>query len=478
MEAATATNIGYIEEIQGVVIEAVFPERLPEINHAITVPRGERRRGGRGDRRDRRRAARLRGPAAPRRQPRPRRRDGLDRRARARRADDRHRRPDHGAGRPGDARAHLQRPRRADRPRRGAAGRRRAPRRSTRRRRASRTSIADDRDVRDRDQGRRPARALRQGRQGRPVRRRRRRQDRADPGADPQPRQGARRPVGVLRRRRALARGQRPLARDEGVGRPRQDDALLRADERAAGRAHARRAVGADDGRVLPRPGPGRAAVHRQHLPLRAGRLRGLGAARPDALAGRLPADARDRDGPAAGADQLDADRLGHLGPGDLRARPTTSPTPRRRRCSRTSTRRRRSRGRSRRRASTRPSTRSTRRRRSSSRTSSARITSASPTPSRRSSSATRSCRTSSRSSASTSSPTRTRSPSSARARSSASSRSRSTSPSSSPARPGAYVPIAETIRGFDELIQGKHDDVPERAFFLKGTIDQVLEAA
>ena len=43
---------------------------------------------------------------------------------------------------------------------------------------------------------------------------------------------------------------------------------------------------------------------------------------------------------------------------------------------------------------------------------------------------------------------------------------------------PGAYVPIAETIRGFDELISGKHDDVPERAFFLKGTIDQVLEEA
>src|SRR5579859_253035 len=42
---------------------------------------------------------------------------------------------------------------------------------------------------------------------------------------------------------------------------------------------------------------------------------------------------------------------------------------------------------------------------------------------------------------------------------------------------PGEYVPIAETIRGFDELIAGKHDDVPERAFFLKGTIDQVLEA-
>jgi F-type H+-transporting ATPase subunit beta len=38
----------------------------------------------------------------------------------------------------------------------------------------------------------------------------------------------------------------------------------------------------------------------------------------------------------------------------------------------------------------------------------------------------------------------------------------------------GEYVPIAETIRGFKEIIEGKHDDVPERAFLLKGTIDQV----
>src|ERR1700689_5004636 len=38
---------------------------------------------------------------------------------------------------------------------------------------------------------------------------------------------------------------------------------------------------------------------------------------------------------------------------------------------------------------------------------------------------------------------------------------------------PGEYVPIAETIRGFAEIIEGKHDDVPERAFFLKGTIEQ-----
>ena len=57
------------------------------------------------------------------------------------------------------------------------------------------------------------------GRQGRPVRRRRRGQDGAHPGAHPQPRPGARRPVGLLRRGRALARGQRPVAGDEGVGR-------------------------------------------------------------------------------------------------------------------------------------------------------------------------------------------------------------------------------------------------------------------
>src|SRR3989440_1700648 len=43
---------------------------------------------------------------------------------------------------------------------------------------------------------------------------------------------------------------------------------------------------------------------------------------------------------------------------------------------------------------------------------------------------------------------------------------------------PGAYVPIEESIRGFDEILQGKHDDLPERAFFLKGTIDQVVKDA
>jgi F-type H+-transporting ATPase subunit beta len=42
----------------------------------------------------------------------------------------------------------------------------------------------------------------------------------------------------------------------------------------------------------------------------------------------------------------------------------------------------------------------------------------------------------------------------------------------------GEYVPIAESIRGFKEILEGKHDEVPERAFFMKGTIDQVVEDA
>ena len=43
---------------------------------------------------------------------------------------------------------------------------------------------------------------------------------------------------------------------------------------------------------------------------------------------------------------------------------------------------------------------------------------------------------------------------------------------------PGAYVPIAETVRGFKEILEGKHDDLPERVFFMKGTIDDVVRDA
>jgi len=43
---------------------------------------------------------------------------------------------------------------------------------------------------------------------------------------------------------------------------------------------------------------------------------------------------------------------------------------------------------------------------------------------------------------------------------------------------PGVYVPIEETIRGFAEILSGKHDDLPEQAFYMKGTIDEVVQAA
>ncbi|MEA2145907.1 MAG: F-type H+/Na+-transporting ATPase subunit beta, partial [Solirubrobacteraceae bacterium] len=43
---------------------------------------------------------------------------------------------------------------------------------------------------------------------------------------------------------------------------------------------------------------------------------------------------------------------------------------------------------------------------------------------------------------------------------------------------PGVYVPIDETIRGFKEILEGKHDDVPERAFYMKGGIDDVIKDA
>jgi F-type H+/Na+-transporting ATPase subunit beta len=42
----------------------------------------------------------------------------------------------------------------------------------------------------------------------------------------------------------------------------------------------------------------------------------------------------------------------------------------------------------------------------------------------------------------------------------------------------GKLVSLAETIRGFREIVDGKHDDIPEQAFYLKGGIDEVVEAA
>ena len=44
--------------------------------------------------------------------------------------------------------------------------------------------------------------------------------------------------------------------------------------------------------------------------------------------------------------------------------------------------------------------------------------------------------------------------------------------------REGQFVTVAETVRGFKEILEGKHDDLPEQAFYMVGGIDMVVEAA
>jgi F-type H+-transporting ATPase subunit beta len=44
--------------------------------------------------------------------------------------------------------------------------------------------------------------------------------------------------------------------------------------------------------------------------------------------------------------------------------------------------------------------------------------------------------------------------------------------------RQGRYVKVADTVRSFKEIIEGKHDDIPEQAFYMKGSIEEVLEEA
>ncbi len=43
---------------------------------------------------------------------------------------------------------------------------------------------------------------------------------------------------------------------------------------------------------------------------------------------------------------------------------------------------------------------------------------------------------------------------------------------------PGVYVPLKDTVRGFREILDGKHDDLPEQAFYMAGTIEDVVERA
>ena len=42
----------------------------------------------------------------------------------------------------------------------------------------------------------------------------------------------------------------------------------------------------------------------------------------------------------------------------------------------------------------------------------------------------------------------------------------------------GVYVELSDTIRGFKEIIEGKHDDLPEQAFWMVGTIEEAVEKA
>jgi F-type H+-transporting ATPase subunit beta len=44
--------------------------------------------------------------------------------------------------------------------------------------------------------------------------------------------------------------------------------------------------------------------------------------------------------------------------------------------------------------------------------------------------------------------------------------------------REGKFVTVAETVRGFKEILEGKHDELPEQAFYMVGGIDEVVEAA
>src|SRR5205823_1905539 len=43
---------------------------------------------------------------------------------------------------------------------------------------------------------------------------------------------------------------------------------------------------------------------------------------------------------------------------------------------------------------------------------------------------------------------------------------------------PGSYVKVEETVRGFKEIIDGQHDELPERVFYMKGPIEEVVEGA
>jgi hypothetical protein len=45
-------------------------------------------------------------------------------------------------------------------------------------------------------------------------------------------------------------------------------------------------------------------------------------------------------------------------------------------------------------------------------------------------------------------------------------------------ARPGVYVKLEDTVKGFREIVEGKHDELPEQAFYMVGTIEDAVKEA
>ena len=43
---------------------------------------------------------------------------------------------------------------------------------------------------------------------------------------------------------------------------------------------------------------------------------------------------------------------------------------------------------------------------------------------------------------------------------------------------PGKYVKVSDTVKGFQEILRGQHDDLPEQAFYMVGTIEEAVEKA
>ena len=228
---------------------------------------------------------------------------------------------------------------------------------------------------------------------------------------------------------------------------------------------------------ILPRRvRTGRAAVHRQHLPLHAGGQRGVRAARPYALRRRLSAHACDRDGQACrSASRPRRQRLDHLRAGGLRPRRRPDrpgpghdvrppgrhdgARPRHRRAGHLPGRRPAGLHLPHPRAGDRRPGALRRRARRAARAAAVQGAAGHHRRARHG-----------RAERGGQEP-----PSTARGASSASCRSRSTWRKTSPAWPESYVPLSETIRGFEAILGGECDDIPEQAFSFCGSIDDVL---